>query len=579
MSSKSKEKIPLLILFLLAVCLRTVTVRLASQVDEGNWIVILEKMVSGKILYKDLVEVKTPFMLFLGYPIFKIFKQNIFLLRFFMILLTSSTIFPLYKIGEYLGGSLTGLIASSLFVLDPVSISWQKFFHVSPLVVPFEIWGFWLILKSLKEKKPFWFFLAGVLAALAFLTKQTGIILLPMFLVVLFLKRKESSPIISIRHLFWFLIGLIFGVSPILIYLLKNQVFKDFFYFTFSFYRQFGQAHREAVYLLNPYFEKTVFLIRFAAFNPMVFLLAIFSIFIFQKKVKHFLYLLYFWLFAFLTYYFFILHDSWSHHLLEITPLICLLASWTLVQMVGKKNLPKFLIFLFSFLIFLFFFQRWQPFLILKKEYLKNLFLYCLLAGLILLALSFLTAKKLKKSFSKVIIFPATLTLLIFLTILNYLINPLLPKRFWLADAGDTISYPQITIKDEKEFGQFLAQNSSSGDTILVIGNPIFSFFAQREPVKGIFKNQFKTLPWFPTGLVSFDFISPPERKLLIDYYRKNLPKLVIVADYHWSDVFKKSENKDIANLILNNYQELNISPQQVKSNSLFLYYKIFRLK
>jgi len=91
-----------------------------------------------------------------------------------------------------LWGKKTALIGTLFFVLNPFAISFSATAFTDPLLVLFGVLAF----HAAVTRRPFW---AGIWLAFAIMTKQQGILYVPLILAMIW-QLKPSSPMAAIRH-------------------------------------------------------------------------------------------------------------------------------------------------------------------------------------------------------------------------------------------------------------------------------------------------------------------------------------------------------------------------------------------
>ncbi len=187
-----KQYLPLLIILLVAVGIRFFTIGYGTNVDEGDYLIQGRELSHGYWPYRDVHLNKPPLVTFLGYPFFLISEIPIIPVRVFMILLSTSSILALWLLGRKLFDEVTGLVAAAWLALEPFSAIWAKYLHVSTLTPILTLWTLSLLVYGLKKNKVLSILLAGFFSSLCLLNKQTGIIVLPIAVLIFFLYQRKD---------------------------------------------------------------------------------------------------------------------------------------------------------------------------------------------------------------------------------------------------------------------------------------------------------------------------------------------------------------------------------------------------
>ena len=164
----------------------------------------------------------------------RIFGENNFAFRLPSALLGIASVYLIYLLGALLYSESAGLIAAAFLGTTLNNIYISRVGMQESYVIFFMLLASYLFLKSLKEEKYLpWL---GITLGLAFLTKYTAFILVPIFLVYLaFFKRDHY-----LNKKFWLAIALsIIIFNPVIIYNVMLYCAVEHFDFQFSYI--FGQ--------------------------------------------------------------------------------------------------------------------------------------------------------------------------------------------------------------------------------------------------------------------------------------------------------------------------------------------------
>lgn len=155
------------------------------QTDKDNW-----------TYYTTWIH-KQPFFLWCIALSYKLFGINIIALRLPSIILSSSLVYPVYKMGELFRDKMSGVIAVTLFVFNPYINSMHNGSmptdHNDLFFMSLICWAFFTVYQFYLNNKIRYVIIAGVLCGLAVLTKWL-VGLLPLGLLgvlLLLIDRKE----------------------------------------------------------------------------------------------------------------------------------------------------------------------------------------------------------------------------------------------------------------------------------------------------------------------------------------------------------------------------------------------------
>jgi hypothetical protein len=168
--------------------------------DQGVYGVIARGWLEGAIPYRDLWDNKGPVLFLWFAAAFGWFGENVIAPRLLAALVAGATVPFVWAAGVTLLGRRAALLAALLFATSFANLSLQananaEVFMLLPLAA-----GFWAFAQGARGGRVWWFGLAGILTALAILTKQTAIWTLPgygLWLMVLVLRNPSERR----RHL------------------------------------------------------------------------------------------------------------------------------------------------------------------------------------------------------------------------------------------------------------------------------------------------------------------------------------------------------------------------------------------
>jgi hypothetical protein len=91
----------------------------------------------------------------------------------------AATTAVVYRVGSALWGARAGLLAAALLAVDPFHVSWSRLVIEEAPSLLFEALALLLVFRALREERARDFAAAGLCVGLAYLAKETGLLLLP----------------------------------------------------------------------------------------------------------------------------------------------------------------------------------------------------------------------------------------------------------------------------------------------------------------------------------------------------------------------------------------------------------------
>lgn len=160
--------------------------------DEGTYSYMGRLAMKGFTPYQDFYEMKPPALYYLYGAGASIFGYTDLGLRIFGLVVNLISAFLLYLIIKRYAGHVYAVVAAALFTLMTINpYTFGLTMVAEHIVNPLLLLAFYLAHKGDDKKGVWWLILAGVSFALAILTKQTAIVISPVFL-LLFLFQKSS---------------------------------------------------------------------------------------------------------------------------------------------------------------------------------------------------------------------------------------------------------------------------------------------------------------------------------------------------------------------------------------------------
>jgi hypothetical protein len=174
------------------------------------------KILNGSILYRDLFDTKPPGLFLIVALIYWIFGNNIIVPRLFSMLISCFTSFFLFFIGKNIRNTTTGLAAALLFIIDPLSVKTGIVIHFGSVMIFFMVVSVYFYTIADQNEHSSLFFLVGLFIGISALIKQPGILILPVILLDLYLKKIWSKE--TLKSMMWIICGMITAIFPFILY-------------------------------------------------------------------------------------------------------------------------------------------------------------------------------------------------------------------------------------------------------------------------------------------------------------------------------------------------------------------------
>ncbi len=146
------------------------------------------------------------YLLFLA-SIFKIFGFNILILCLFQALISAWSIYFIYKIADYYFGNRTALIASLIWAVYPAIILWTMAIYRETLTVFLLLWTTWRVIKLTEQQNWLNAIYAGITISLILLLDPFTQVLVPVYLIFLWLAPDfhypANRPILTFAKVFF----------------------------------------------------------------------------------------------------------------------------------------------------------------------------------------------------------------------------------------------------------------------------------------------------------------------------------------------------------------------------------------
>ncbi len=183
-----------------------------------------------------------------------LFGENPFAIRLPSVLAGLISILLLYLIGRRLYSSEVGLISSALFAFTANHIWISRIGLQESILIALMLASVWAFLKGLPPAdhgrdsppqrggggRPRWLLGAGIFLGFAFLAKYLALILIPIFLVILFFRRRD---LVFSHYSLLSILCFLAVASPVIIY--NIELYRNFGHFDFQFSQFFHQNVEE----------------------------------------------------------------------------------------------------------------------------------------------------------------------------------------------------------------------------------------------------------------------------------------------------------------------------------------------
>ncbi len=219
----------LVLLLLLAFGLRLCRIAdLGTQADEGVHIAVAERIAAGDTLYRDLMENRTPGVEWLLGIAFWLGGGSIILGRLLSVCAAVLTVAALISAGQQAGSRAGGVVSGILFALAPLPIFWSRFTMLEHFQAAAAALSVMCALRGLNQRKPSWWLVAGLMAGLSILSKQSGVVLLGSLLLFLLFQWLGGDRTLTLRATLSMGTGLGLALFPLGLVLVTQGALDEF---------------------------------------------------------------------------------------------------------------------------------------------------------------------------------------------------------------------------------------------------------------------------------------------------------------------------------------------------------------
>lgn len=192
--------------------------------DEGYWTYISKWIaqnveypiyhpLSGSLLKKEGFQNPPLFPFFEG-SFYYIFGFSEMIVKILVPVLSFFSALAVYEIFKRLYSDKVGFYAALILATIPAIATYSVLFYVDIFLVYWIIFSVGFFLLSIKEEKRKYFIFSAIFASLAVLTKKTGLILIPFFVIYFFYelwKERKIAPLLKKYLMPLLIVGIILG--------------------------------------------------------------------------------------------------------------------------------------------------------------------------------------------------------------------------------------------------------------------------------------------------------------------------------------------------------------------------------
>jgi Dolichyl-phosphate-mannose-protein mannosyltransferase len=229
---------------ILIVIVRLRLADLPMERDEGEYAYAGWQILRGKLPYADFYNMKFPGVYYMYAGVFSLAGHSMVAVRVWVLLMNLLSAFFIYKIAEKRLFSTTDKpnneakwLAGGIYLLLSISFGAQgAISNCEHFVVFFATMGLWLLSERL-------LFLAGLALGISVLMKQQGLVVGAFAgLTILYelYQDKSRDKILIIKRLFSFGFGIALPIVGLFAFVLKNNIFDEFYFYTFEYARAYS---------------------------------------------------------------------------------------------------------------------------------------------------------------------------------------------------------------------------------------------------------------------------------------------------------------------------------------------------
>ena len=254
-----------LVIIFLASMSRILLAAVPMSRDEGTYGYLGRMASKGFTPYVDFYEMKPPMLFYLYGLGGSLFGFTDFGLRFYALLLNLASCLLLYLILQRYIPKTYALVSAAMFAILSINAYAFGFAMVAEhLINTLIVLSLFLLHKSYDQKGHLYVILAGVFFASAVLTKQTALLLSPVFLLCFILERKQKPWLAQCLR---FAAGAILPIGLMGILLLINGALEEAMYWLITYpsrYTAVVDAEEGKKYLV--YFSKNISVFQLSLF-------------------------------------------------------------------------------------------------------------------------------------------------------------------------------------------------------------------------------------------------------------------------------------------------------------------------
>lgn len=209
-----------------------------DPIEEGFWLGWLQRLLTGQVLYKDVVSYHPPFFTWGLYIVSKIAGPSIYLERLYFHLLKVAGLLVIYLLASKLLKNKLNVFVVFVTILVLTTTGVRNNVEVRSALGILSLFPLYSFFKTSKHK---FLMYSGVVSAVAlFSSLEVGIAVVITAVVGLLITCNYKT---YLKHLFKYLLGLIMGIVPIIAFLWSSGSLRHFIDQMLFYTQAFGSGY------------------------------------------------------------------------------------------------------------------------------------------------------------------------------------------------------------------------------------------------------------------------------------------------------------------------------------------------
>lgn len=211
--------------------------------DQGVFAYAASACLEGKILYKDVFDVKPPLTFFWTAAALVLFGHSMISIRIFDVIWQCATAVAILLLADaYFRNRYIGVLAALLYGLRYFFYSyWHTAQTDGFITLPLVACLLMVLMAKDRNRTWLWFFSGIFLGAAVLFKYPIGVLLV--FIILIILLQSENSLKTNLSQLIFTLAGFCVPIALFLSYLMANGAFTDYIYMQFTFISQYSSGH------------------------------------------------------------------------------------------------------------------------------------------------------------------------------------------------------------------------------------------------------------------------------------------------------------------------------------------------